>query len=305
MMVPRSFHLLPFPSFGGVLLSFLFLAGSCGSQPERLVKEPEPVKLVGGFGFAEGPAVDNEGRLYFTDIPGNRIYRWTPEVGLELIRDSTGWGNGMCFNGKGDLIVCEMTNRRLTKIDTSGELLEVLTASYMGNRYHSPNDVWVHPAGGIYFTDPAYFAEKSEMEMEVEAVYYIDPLSGKATRVTGHLVRPNGLAGTSDGRTLYVVSDTVHRTWRFRIMPDGSLEEKELFVANGHDGITLDERGNLYVANRDSLSVDIYDSRGKFRERIRFPEQPSNVCFGGSDGRLLIVTAQSSVYAVEMNISGQ
>ena len=79
----------------------------------------------------------------------------------------------------------------------------------------------------------------------------------------------------------------------------------ELFVNNGHDGLTLDERGNLYIANRDSLSVDIYDPQGKYLERILFPEPPSNVCFAGIKKNILYVTARTSVYGVKMNVSGQ
>jgi gluconolactonase len=248
--------------------------------------------------------VDPAGRLYFTDIPSNKIYRWTEEYGLELVRDSTGWGNGLCFDLAGNLILCEMTNRWLTRMNRNGDVI-ILTDSYLGKRYNSPNDVWMHPGGGIYFTDPAYFLDVSEMEQEVEAVYYIDPQDGKVSRVTGHLVRPNGIVGTIDGNVLYVVSDTIHKTWKFNIEKDGALSGKEMFVANGHDGLTLDELGNLYIANRDSLSVDIYDLDGKFLERLRFPELPANICFGGENGKTLFVTAQTSVYAVEMNVRGQ
>jgi gluconolactonase len=142
------------------------------------------------------------------------------------------------------------------------------------------------------------------MEMPVEAVYRVDPHSKEVTRVTDHLVRPNGIIGTPDGKILYVVSDTIHKTWKFRVEEDGSLSGKELFASNGHDGITLDELGNLYVSNRDSLSVDIYDPDGKYLEQIKFPERPANVCFGGEEGKTLFVTAQTSVYTVEMKVRG-
>ncbi len=287
------------------LVLIIILAWACRLQTESLVKDPEPVKLIGGFGFTEGPAIDSEGRFYFTDIPNNKLYRWTPENGLELIRDHTGWGNGLSINDNGDLILCEMANRRLTKTKKGGEVV-VFTDAYKGKKYNGPNDIWLHPGGSIYFTDPNYFLDESETELEVEAVYRIEPESGIVSRVTDHLVRPNGIIGTKDGNKLYVVSDTIHKTWKFKIEKDGSLGEKELFVNNGHDGLTLDAFGNLYIANRDNLSVDIYDPQGRYFQSIQFPEQPSNVCFGGEEnGKTLFVTAQTSVYTVAMKVKGQ
>jgi gluconolactonase len=181
----------------------------------------------------------------------------------------------------------------------------ILSESYQGKKHNNPNDLWIDPAGGVYFTDPSYFLEEQDLEQDAEAVYYIPPERDAITRVSGHLPRPNGIIGTADGKILYVASDTIHKTWKFNVHPDGSLSEKELFVENGHDGLTLDELGNLYISNRDSLSVDIYNPEGEFLEKIVFPEKPANACFGRPGDNTLYVTAQTSVYAVRMNVGGQ
>lgn len=278
---------------------------SCKSNGKSLIERPvEIIKVADGFKFTEGPAVDSRGDLYFSDIPNNKIYKWTTEKGLEVYRENTARGNGLYFNRNDELYTCETKTRQITKMNRNGEI-EVLTNEFDGKKYNKPNDVWVHPGGGVYFTDPSYYMKEEDIEQDAEAVYYI-PVGGKSVRrVTGHITRPNGIIGTADGNTLYVVSDTVHQTWKYRINKDGSLDHKQLFVENGHDGLTLDERGNLYIANRDSLSVDIYDPQGTFLERIIFPEPPSNVCFGGKKKNILYVTARSSVYGIQMKVTGQ
>ena len=276
----------------------------CTSGTQSLVQSPDVRKIAGGFRFTEGPAVDSSGILYFTDIPNGKIYRWTEEEGAVQVLDNTGRGNGLYFSAEGDLLFCEMNTRRVMGMKPGGEVY-ILTDHYQEKKYNKPNDLWVHPSGGVYFTDPSYFLDEEELEQGVEAVYYLTPGRDSVTRVSGHLPRPNGIVGTSDGHILYVASDTIHKTWKFNIHPDGRLSDRELFVENGHDGLTLDERGNLYVTNRDSLSVDIYNPEGEFLASIFFPEPPSNACFGRGEDHTLYVTARTSVYAVRMNVGGQ
>jgi len=278
---------------------------SCKSTGESLFDHPvEILKLADGFGFAEGPSVDFNGDFYFSDLRNDKIYKWTEETGAVLVLQNTARGNGIYFSPDGDLLFCEMRTRRVMGMKPGGETY-ILTDSYQGKRYNNPNDLWIDPAGGVYFTDPSYFLKEDEHEQNIEAVYYIPPGRDSVSRVSGHLPRLNGIIGTADGRILYVASDTIHKTWKFIIQPDGTLSEKELFVENGHDGLTLDELGNLYVANRDSLSVDIYNPEGEFLESIVFPEKPSNACFGRPGDNTLYVSAVSSVYAVRMNVGGQ
>lgn len=278
---------------------------SCKSKNAGLVERPvDLIKVADGFRFAEGPAVDSRGDLYFSDIPNSKCYKWTSEGGLEVYRENTDRGNGLYFNQDDELFSCETKTRRITRMNKKGEV-DVITDEYEGKKYNRPNDLWIDPEGGVYFTDPGYYMKEEDIEQDAEAVYYIRQGWEAAKRVTGHITRPNGIIGTADGKTLYVVSDTAHQTWKFKIKEDGSLEQKELFVENGHDGLTLDERGNLYIANRDSLSVDIYDPQGRYLESIIFPEEPSNVCFAGKEKDMLYVTAVSSVYGVRMNVAGQ
>lgn len=286
-----------------VLVSCLTV--SCKPKELNLFDSPVEVFIVAdGFRFAEGPAVNSQGDLYFSDIPNSKAYKWTAEGGLEVVRDNTAGGNGLYISRNDELFTCETKSRQITRMKNNG-VIDIVTNEYEGRKYNKPNDLWIHPDGGIYFTDPSYYMKEEDIEQDAEAVYLIPAGGGSVSRVTGHLTRPNGIVGTADGHTLYVVSDTVHQTWKYRINEDGSLDQKELFVENGHDGLTLDEGGNLYIANRDNLSVDIYDPQGRFLDSIIFPEPPSNVCFAGKKRNILFVTAVTSVYGIKMNVSGQ
>lgn len=287
------------------VVSFSCLSVSCKPKELNLFDSPAEVFIVAdGFRFAEGPAVNSKGDLYFSDIPNNKAYKWTAEGGLEVVRDNTAGGNGLYISRNDELFTCETKSRQITRMKNNG-VIDIVTNEYEGRKYNKPNDLWIHPDGGVYFTDPSYYMKEEDVEQDAEAVYLIPAGGGSVCRVTGHMTRPNGIVGTADGQTLYVVSDTVHQTWKYRINEDGSLDQKELFVENGHDGLTLDEGGNLYIANRDNLSVDIYDPQGRFLDSIIFPEPPSNVCFAGKKRNILFVTAVTSVYGVKMNVSGQ
>jgi glutathione peroxidase len=112
------------------------------------------------------------------------------------------------------------------------------------------------------------------------------------------MVRPNGVIGTPDGKTLYVADHGAGKTWAYKINPDGSLSDKRLFAEQGSDGMTLDENDNVYLT---AGAVNIYDPLGKLIETINVPEVPSNVCFGGKDKKTLYITARTSLYSVNMN----
>ena len=115
------------------------------------------------------------------------------------------------------------------------------------------------------------------------------------------MVRPNGLIGTPDGKTLYVTDNAGGKTFAYAIQEDGTLAHKKLFAPEGSDGMTIDEQGNIYLTNR---AVRIYDPKGTLIETIQVPEGPANVCFGGKDGKTLFITARTSLYSVNMKVKG-
>ena len=269
---------------------------------ENTLIEPNAkvVRLAGDFGFTEGPAADAEGNVYFTDIPNERILKWSPQDGVTIFREHSGRANGLRFDQDGNLIVCEMSNRRITAIDMRGRVT-LLTDRFEDNRFNSPNDLWVDPKGGIYFTDPRYGAT-DDLEIKGYHVYYIASDRQTVRRVISDLTRPNGIIGTPDGSRLYVADDGAGSTYVYTPQPDGSLTNKRLFASQGADGMTMDERGNLYLTGRD---ITIYNPDGKQIGSIGVSEAPANLTFGGPDGQMLFITARTSLYAVRMTVTGQ
>jgi gluconolactonase len=139
------------------------------------------------------------------------------------------------------------------------------------------------------------------MEQDGEHVYYLTPDRKTVLRVISDMVRPNGLIGTSNGRTLYVTDQGGGKTYSYKINKDGTLSNKELFAPEGADGMTIDNKGNVYLATK---AVAIYTKKGKKLEEIAVPEPPSNITFAGRDNDTLFITARTSLYAVDMQVKG-
>lgn len=255
------------------------------------------IQLADGFKFTEGPAADRNGNIYFSDIPNSRIHIWSTEGKLSTFREETHRTNGLYFDSNGNLIACEGGGRKLVSIDPDGAVT-VLADQYNGKKLNSPNDLWIDPTGGIYFTDPRY-GNRDNMEQDHECVYYLTPDRKQLIRVIDDLERPNGVLGTPDGKILYVADRSADKTYSYRIKSGGLVSEKKLIADKGADGMTLDEKGNIYVT---ADAVLVYSPEGKLLEKIAVPERPANVCFGGKDGKTLFITARTSLYAVKMKV---
>jgi gluconolactonase len=262
-------------------------------------------KLAGGFDFTEGPTCDADGNVFFTDQPNNRILKWSVDGRLSTFLQPAGRANGMCFDSAGHLIACADERNELWSIAPDGTV-SVLASKYGGKRLNGPNDVWVRPDGAIYFTDPFY--ERSwwthdTMPQDGQHVYFLSADRRELVRVIDDLVKPNGIIGTPDGKTLYVADISAGRTYRYDIAPDGSLAGKALAVNHGSDGMTLDDEGNLYLTGE---GVGIFDQAGRQIERILVPDErwTANVSFGGKGRQMLFITASTGLYAVATRVTG-
>jgi len=261
-------------------------------------------KLADGFQFTEGPAADAEGNVYFTDQPNDRILKWTLAGKLETFLRPAGRSNGLCFDVRGNLWACADARNELWSIDPAGKAA-VVVKDYQGRLLNGPNDVWVRPDGGVYFTDPFYkrpYWSRGPSEQDAQAVYYLAPDRAGLLRVAADLVQPNGLIGTPDGRTLYVADIGGRKTYAYEVRPDGSLAGKRLFCDLGSDGMTIDDEGHVYLTGK---GVTVFDKDGRKVEQIAV-EAPwtANVCFGGADRRTLFITAGKGLYAVRMRTRG-
>lgn len=287
-------------------LSLVALVGVCLSLPvagdelDLVAPGATPLKLAGGFKFTEGPATDAKGNVYFSDIPNERIHKWSLDGQLTTFRENSGRANGLFFDKNGELLACEGGSRRVTRISMDGNVT-ILADSYQGKKLNSPNDLWIDGKGGVYFTDPRYGGE-DDLEQGGFHVYYIKPGSGEVVRVIDDLAKPNGVIGTKDGKQLYVADPGEGKTYVYEIQDDGSLANRKLAAPEGSDGMTLDQQGNLYLTR---AGVEVYDPSGKKIASLAIPERPANVTFGGKDGRTLFVTARTAFYSLEMKVGGQ
>ncbi len=257
-------------------------------------------RLADGFAFTEGPACDAEGNVFFTDIPAAKIHRWSTDGELTTFRTDSGGANGLYFDRDGNLLCCEGAARQLTRVTPDGTVT-VLADKYDGKRVNSPNDLWIDPEGGVYFTDPRY-GRQGGKELDGFYVFYLSPDHETVTRVVDDMKVPNGIIGTADGERLYVADLGGGKTFVYEIAGPGKLTGRRLFADQGSDGMTLDQRGNVYLTTD---AVNVYNPAGELIATIDVPEQPANVTFGGKDRKTLFITARTGFYAVPMNVRGQ
>ena len=255
-----------------------------------------------GFSFTEGPAADSQGNVFFTDQPNDRIWRYSTDGDLTVFMEPSGRANGLYFDGEGNLIACADENYELWRISMD-KTVEKLAANYGDSLFNGPNDVWVAPDGNIYFTDPYYqrdYWDRTTPGMTTEALYMYR--NGQVTRLDDAFARPNGIIGTSDGKYLYVADIGASKTYRYTIGSDGSVSDRQLFVDQGSDGMTIDAEGNLYLTGK---GVDVFNPAGEKIDHIDVPAGwTANLCFGGADRNVLFITASDKVFTMQMAVKG-
>lgn len=256
------------------------------------------------FSFTEGPAADAKGNVFFTDQPNNKIYEWSVGGKLTVFSESPGRSNGLYFDKSGKLYACADLNNELWVFDKSGKST-VLVKDFEGKKLNGPNDLWIDPKGGIYFTDPFYkrdYWNRGPIEQDGQHVYYLSPDRKRLIRVTTDLQQPNGIIGTPDGKRLYVADIRARKTYVYSTNPDGTLGDKRLFAEMGSDGMTMDEEENIYVTGK---GVTVFNVRGEQIDKIDVPENwTANVTFGGKDRKTLFITAMDSLYSIETRVRG-
>ena len=276
-------------------------------QEQNLIAEGAKLQLVAsGFEFTEGPAVDAEGNVYFTDQPNNKIHKWSAADGkVSVFMEEAGRANGLYFDAEGNLYAAADQHSELWKITPKKEIT-VLLDNFRNQRFNGPNDLWITPDGGIFFTDPFYkrrYWRHDKQPIKEQRVYYLTPNRKGFFIAAEGLVKPNGIIGTPDGKTLFVADIEDNKTWKYSIGKDGKLEEKTLFTEMGSDGMTLDELGNLYLTGD---GVTVFNKEGE--KILHIPvdkEWTANVTFGGKDKKTLFITAMDSLFSLEMNVSGK
>jgi gluconolactonase len=272
---------------------------------QRLIKPGATLQQVSSqFKFTEGPAVDKQGNVFFTDQPNDKIWKYDTEGKLSLFMDKTGRSNGMFFDKKGNLVSCADQNNEIWSISPDKKV-KVLLTDLEGKKLNGPNDLWIHPSGNIYFTDPYYqrdYWTRKTPDIEKQNVYYLPAGKKEPVIVDADMKQPNGIIGTTDGKYLFVADIRDNKTYKYEIGADGKLNNRQLFVSQGSDGMTLDTEGNLYITGK---GVTIYDPTGKKLGNIPVPAGwVGNICFAGKDRKTLFITASESIFTLPMQVAG-
>lgn len=289
-----------------IVLALLLIAQ--GPANDLIAPGAKLEKLWGEGAFTEGGALAEDGSILFSDI-GNRILRYDPKSNaVKPFRDPSGRANGLIFDPRGRLVAAEGANsggaRRVSITEPDGRV-RTLADRYQGKRFNSPNDVAVDARGRVYFSDPRYVGDEPR-ELDFEGVFRIDP-DGAVTRLETTARKPNGLAVSPDGKTLYVADNGPERRALVALDLDdrGEVSRPRVLVTyegRGVDGLTVTLDGRI-VATAGS-GVSVYRTDGTLVGAIPTPETPSNVEFGGPSRSTLYITAGVSLYRVETTMIG-
>lgn len=266
----------------------------------------EKLQLISSqFAFTEGPATDKNGNVFFTDQPNNTIWKYSTNGKLTLFMDRAGRSNGMYFDDAGNLVSCADEHNQLWSI-APDKKVTILVDNWAGKALNGPNDLWIdRSTGGLYFTDPYYQREywtRKSPEIKGMKVYYLATGTKEPVVVSDLLKKPNGIAGTPDGKYLFVADIDGNKTYRFTRTDNGLLTNPQVFIDQGSDGMTIDSNGNLYLTGK---GVTVYNAAGFKIAHIDIPEPwTANVCFCGKKRNYLFITASKAIYVLKTNATG-
>lgn len=269
-------------------------------------------QLGTGCEFTEGPVWHAEGKfLLFSDIPANKMKKWTAEEGITNFRVPSGKSNGLTYDKQGRLVTAEHANRRVSRTEADGTVVTI-ASHYEDKRLNSPNDVIVKSDGSIYFSDPPYgltadYGVEGEQDLDFQGVYRLSPDGQTVTLLVDDFDRPNGLCFSPDESILYI-NDTERMHIRvFDVQSDGTIANGRIFAEEeGEDGVPdgmkIDVHGNVYLAGPGGIWI--FDPSGEHLGVLQTPERAANLGWGGDDWSTLFITASTSLYSIQCKVSG-
>jgi gluconolactonase len=281
---------------------FVLAAAAAARAEDYAALKPE--KLATGFPGAEGPVwVRRGGYLLFSDFVNRTIQRYDPANGkTEAFRSESGGANGNTIDRRGRLYTCEYLNRRVTRTDLRSGKVEVIAERFEGKRFNAPNDIAVRRDGHIYFTDPL-FTPLDKRDLDFWGVYHMTPKL-EIEVVAKPQGRPNGIALSPDGRTLYVANSDEKNIRAYTLDRKGRASNEHVLVPqlpSGPDGMRVDAKGNLFVTGR---TISVWSPAGQPLGQIAVPEPARNCAFGDRDFRTLYITGQQSLFRVRLESPG-
>lgn len=256
--------------------------------------------VASGFTFTEGMASDKDGNFFFVDIGENRIHYYNiDKAEVSIVMEKTGGADGLFVDSENSLWVCEINGRLISKIDAEGKY-SVQYDNYQGTQLSGPNDLWFDSFGGFYFTDS--YQGHSDRGANT-AFYYVDT-SGNITLMDKGYFKSNGIHGSPDESRLYVADYLDDKIYCYDILGKGVLGERKLFANVRCDGMTVDEKGNLYLCTGNYGDLVILNSEGENIGSVIVPECPHNLCFAGKEYNELYIAATTGIYRAIPGVKG-
>lgn len=283
---------------------------------ELVPKDARVQRLGTGFTFTEGPIWNHAGKfLLFSDMPGDVRRRWDAGHGVTEVKRPSNKGNGMTYETSGDLLICEHVTSSLVRQRVDGGV-ETVASHFEGKQLNSPNDVVVASDKSIYFSDPSYgrmpgFGIEREQDLSFQGVYRVQPAGEPLQLLVDDFEQPNGLCFSPDESLLYI-NDSPRALIRvFKVAADGTIDAGSLFfdnIGSGAieegipDGMKCDAQGNIYVTGPGGIWI--ISPKAELLGRIDVPENVGNINWGGDDWKTLFICASTSLYKIDLNVSG-
>ena len=278
------------------------------------MSEDTELEVLGeGFGFTEGPIWHPQDKhLTFSDIPSNRMHRWSEATGVTVYREPSNLANGNTYDKEGRILSCEHGTSRVVREEHDGTL-NVLASHWDDKELNSPNDIVVRSNGDIFFTDPTFGRADHtgiprELELDFRGVYKIDGQSGELTLLRNDFTQPNGLAFTQDERYLYVADTPEMHIRKFDVSTDGTLSGGDVFTnstgegAGAPDGLKVDSNDNVYCCGPGG--VHVYAPDGICLGVIQTPAFCANFTWGDDDFLTFYMTSSNHLYRIPVKVPG-
>jgi gluconolactonase len=253
--------------------------------------------------YTQGPAWSAAGNyLIFSDIPSDRLIKWVPGHDPEVFRKDAHGPSGNAFDSHDRLYTCETRSRRVTRTAKNGQI-DTIAAEWQGKKLNAPSGIVIGRSAHVYFTDPAFGEQQDHRELDFYGVYHVPPKGPMKLAVKWN-TRPNGIALSPNGRTLYVSAPDDHAIRAYDLDKEGDASNERIFASKIEGvpgGMHADEKGNLYVAANGIL---VFHPDGKLAATIPVHDRPSNCAFGGPDATWFFITARGNLFRTKVDVKG-
>ncbi len=268
----------------------------------QLFDDVQAERVATGLQYADGMVWARQGFLAFADVAKKKIYRLDPGSPPKPTEEDNNGAEGLAYDTQARLYICEPGLRRVMRLDQKGKL-ETLVDGFEGKKFNAPNDIVVRHDGQVYFTDPAFGNAADHRELDFNGVFHLTP-KGEIEAAAKWKTRPNGVALSGDGKTLYVGDADRHAVVAFEVDGRGAVSNPRDLIKNIDgvpNGIRTDVTGRIYIG---ANGLKIYSPEGKLLRTLLEGEIVTNCAFGDNDFETLYVSGRKSIYKIRLGVKG-